>query len=407
MPAAGLVPLREFYGSLSERVFHSTQYVRIRRSRSNTPEPDIIHEVLGHGHLLATPTFSELHRLTGEATHRLSDEENLRFLSRVFWFTVEFGVVMEDGELRAYGAGHPVLLRRDRRVPRDGAAAHRLTEMGTADYDITHYQPCSTGRNRSTRCARWGRILRHLHRRVDRRDAGPRGRIRRPSARRLERLGWRRRADRPASDEKGRVGMTSARGHARRILVLLTVIVAAALLAAPAGFARAPSIDWSACEDAEGLDCATVEVPRNYENPGGSTVDLAVVRLPAQDDEARIGSLFVNFGGPGADAVSILKAVGAEAFASLNDRFDIVGFDPRGTGESEDAIDCRANQETLGAYRQPFPTPENIDVADWIAVNRRYVNRCVRLNDCGPGHATTGNAARDMTCCGSRWAIAS
>ncbi len=191
--------------------------------------------------------------------------------------------------------------------------------------------------------------------------------------------------------------MTSTRGHARRILVLLTVIVAAALLAAPAGFARAPSIDWSGCEDAEGLECATVEVPRNYENPDGPTVDLAVVRLPAQDDEARIGSLFVNFGGPGADAVSILKAVGADLFASLNDRFDIVGFDPRGTGESEDAIDCRANQETLGAYRQPFPTPENIDVGDWIAVNRRYVNRCVRLNDWRDlAHATTGNAARDM-----------
>ena len=72
VPAAGLVPLREFYGSLSERLFHSTQYVRHPASPLYTPEPDIIHEVVGHGHLLATPTFSELHRLTGEATHRLA-----------------------------------------------------------------------------------------------------------------------------------------------------------------------------------------------------------------------------------------------------------------------------------------------------------------------------------------------
>jgi phenylalanine-4-hydroxylase len=141
VPAAGLVPLREFYGSLSERLFHSTQYVRHPEMPLYTPEPDIIHEVIGHGHLLATPTFSELHRLTGEATHRLRDEDNLRFLSRVFWFTVEFGVVMEEGELRAYGAGilssyGEIDEFRDMELrPID------LTEMGTADYDITHYQP--------------------------------------------------------------------------------------------------------------------------------------------------------------------------------------------------------------------------------------------------------------------------
>jgi phenylalanine-4-hydroxylase len=141
VPAAGLVPLREFYGSLSELRFHSTQYVRHPAVPLYTPEPDIIHEVLGHGHLLASPTFSKLHRLTGEATHRLADEENLRFLSRVFWFTVEFGVVVEDGELKAYGAGilssyGEIDEFRDMELrPID------LIEMGTADYDITHYQP--------------------------------------------------------------------------------------------------------------------------------------------------------------------------------------------------------------------------------------------------------------------------
>ena len=140
-PAAGLVPLREFYGSLSERIFHSTQYVRHPAQPLYTPEPDIIHEVIGHGHLLATPTFSELHRLTGDATHRLRDEENLRFLSRVFWFTVEFGVVVEDGELRAYGAG---ILSSYGEIDEFRDMEHRpldLAEMGTADYDITQYQP--------------------------------------------------------------------------------------------------------------------------------------------------------------------------------------------------------------------------------------------------------------------------
>jgi len=140
-PAAGLVPLREFYGSLSERIFHSTQYVRHPDMPLYTPEPDIIHEVIGHGHLLATPTFSELHRLTGEATHRLRDEDNLRFLSRVFWFSVEFGVVVEDGKLRAYGAG---ILSSYGEIDEFRDMEHRpldLIEMGTVDYDITQYQP--------------------------------------------------------------------------------------------------------------------------------------------------------------------------------------------------------------------------------------------------------------------------
>src|ERR687891_2471807 len=93
VPAAGLVPLREFYGSLEQWIFHSTQYVRHPAVPLYTPEPDIIHEVIGHGHLLATPTFSELHRLAGVATNRLRDDDNLDFLSKVFWFTVEFGIV--------------------------------------------------------------------------------------------------------------------------------------------------------------------------------------------------------------------------------------------------------------------------------------------------------------------------
>jgi phenylalanine-4-hydroxylase len=97
--------------------------------------------VIGHGHLLATPTFGELHRLAGVAARRLRDPENLRFLSRVFWFTLEFGVVVEEGELRAYGAG---ILSSYGEIEEFRDMEHRpidLVEMGTADYDITHYQP--------------------------------------------------------------------------------------------------------------------------------------------------------------------------------------------------------------------------------------------------------------------------
>jgi phenylalanine-4-hydroxylase len=141
VPAAGLVPLREFYGSLADRVFHSTQYIRHPAVPLYTPEPDIIHEVIGHGHLLATPTFSELHRLAGVAIDRLEREESHVFLSKVFWFSLEFGIVHEDGELRAYGAG---ILSSYGEIDEFRGMEHRpldLVEMGTADYDITHYQP--------------------------------------------------------------------------------------------------------------------------------------------------------------------------------------------------------------------------------------------------------------------------
>lgn len=141
LPAAGLVALDIFYGSLADRHFHSTQYVRHPDVPLYTPEPDIIHEVIGHGHMLATPTFGELHRLAGVAARRLSDEENLRFLSRVFWFTLEFGTVVEGGELRAYGAG---ILSSYGEIEEFRAMEHRpldLLEMGSAAYDITQYQP--------------------------------------------------------------------------------------------------------------------------------------------------------------------------------------------------------------------------------------------------------------------------
>jgi phenylalanine-4-hydroxylase len=141
VPAAGLVPLERFYRRLADRAFHSTQYLRHPAVPLYTPEPDIVHEVIGHGHLLATDTFGLLHRLAGLAARRLRDPESLRFLSRVFWFSLEFGVVIEDGELRAYGAG---ILSSYGEIEEFRTMDHRpldLVAMGSAAYDITAYQP--------------------------------------------------------------------------------------------------------------------------------------------------------------------------------------------------------------------------------------------------------------------------
>jgi phenylalanine-4-hydroxylase len=140
-PAAGLVPLDEFYGSLADRVFHSTQYLRHPSGPLYTPEPDIVHEVIGHGNLLADPAIADVKRLAGEAARRCTTPESLQYVADVFWFTIEFGVMWEAGELRCYGAG---LLSSYGEIEEFRGADIRpvdFHEMATLEYDITHYQP--------------------------------------------------------------------------------------------------------------------------------------------------------------------------------------------------------------------------------------------------------------------------
>jgi phenylalanine-4-hydroxylase len=140
-PAAGLVPFEEFYGSLADGVFHSTQYIRHHGRPLYTPEPDLIHEVIGHGGLLASPRLAELNRLAGQAARRLQTPAGRDFFARVFWFTLEFGVLYEGAELRAYGAG---LLSSFGEIDEFRGAEIRplnIAEMGVLKYDITHYQP--------------------------------------------------------------------------------------------------------------------------------------------------------------------------------------------------------------------------------------------------------------------------
>jgi phenylalanine-4-hydroxylase len=140
VPAAGIVPIREFYGALADREFHSTQYIRHPSAPLYTPEPDLIHEVIGHGNLLADPQLAELNRLAGDAARGAQTEAGLQFVADVFWFTIEFGVVYEDGELKAYGAG---ILSSYGEIEEFGHMQIRALdfhEMGTVDYDITHYQ---------------------------------------------------------------------------------------------------------------------------------------------------------------------------------------------------------------------------------------------------------------------------
>jgi phenylalanine-4-hydroxylase len=104
LPVAGLVSSRVFLSNLGQGIFLSTQYIRHASQPLYTPEPDVVHELIGHACTLCHPIFADMNRVFGAAAEHV-DDEALAELERVYWYTMEFGLVKQDGESRAYGAG--------------------------------------------------------------------------------------------------------------------------------------------------------------------------------------------------------------------------------------------------------------------------------------------------------------
>jgi pimeloyl-ACP methyl ester carboxylesterase len=162
------------------------------------------------------------------------------------------------------------------------------------------------------------------------------------------------------------------------------------------GFARSAA-EQQAFADPR-YDCAYLEVPLDYSEPDGETARIALLRQKALDPAARIGSLFVDPGGPGGSGVGFLPALaGLIGDGQVARRFDLIGFDPRGVGVSEPAIDCSDTAE-VDAERVDLDldtSPEG--VAQTEAEYREFAQRCAdRVGIDVLANVGTRDVARDL-----------
>ena len=165
---------------------------------------------------------------------------------------------------------------------------------------------------------------------------------------------------------------------------------------APAVVPAPPPVQWRDCPQDASLQCGSLLVPLDYLKPSGSQISIALLRVPARRSSKRIGSLLVNPGGPGASGVDF-AARSRRLFGSrITERFDVVGFDPRGTVRSAQA-DCLSDVR-MDTYLAVDPAPDSPkELAELVAVSREIANGCKatvgvdRLR-----HLGTFDAARDM-----------
>ena len=152
------------------------------------------------------------------------------------------------------------------------------------------------------------------------------------------------------------------------------------------------SIDWKECGN--GFDCGWLKVPLDYEEPQGEAIDVRLLKRRASTDQ-RIGSLVVNPGGPGAPGTEYAASAEAVFRQPLLDHFDIVGFDPRGTGASR-PIDCLSDEE-LTAQLDADPTPDTPQaVTAAVASVEDFFAGCSELSGDLVDHVSTAEAARDL-----------
>ncbi|MFF5264498.1 alpha/beta hydrolase [Actinomadura viridis] len=152
-------------------------------------------------------------------------------------------------------------------------------------------------------------------------------------------------------------------------------------------------LSWKNCGG--GFQCATANVPLDYTKPGDGRLRLALIRLPARNKSERIGSLFTNPGGPGGSGVDFLRQAATSFGKDLRERFDLVGFDPRGVGAS-DPVKCLDGPQ-LDKYFSTDSSPDDRREVDALAAeSRSFAQACQSKSSAELPYVGTVNAARDM-----------
>ena len=169
------------------------------------------------------------------------------------------------------------------------------------------------------------------------------------------------------------------------------------------------TIDWKDCSDGTSpFQCGTVTVPLDYEHPDGRTITIALKKLPAPDGDAEHGSLFINPGGPGASGVAMMQVMAPMFTEELRGAYDIIGFDPRGVGQST-PITCWTNDEIKQHLANPSDdagptdplkgvTYKNVAAQEKIDRGTANAARCAQHSQVPEllDHVGTRDVARDL-----------
>ncbi len=143
-PVPGYLPAKAFFACLARRQFPTTITIRPKELLEYLPEPDIFHDVFGHVPLHGDPVFAEFLQTYGQAALRCEDPYHVERLARLFWFTVEFGLIEEKGEVKLYGSGLISSLGESFHALESANVDRRpfnMEEVCQTHFEIDHYQP--------------------------------------------------------------------------------------------------------------------------------------------------------------------------------------------------------------------------------------------------------------------------
>jgi pimeloyl-ACP methyl ester carboxylesterase len=187
-------------------------------------------------------------------------------------------------------------------------------------------------------------------------------------------------------------------GTGRRRWTIVLTAAAASLVAACGSGAQASSatsgIDWKTCGDR--LECATVSVPLDWANPAGQKIGLAVIKRLASKPDQRIGSLFVDPGGPGDTGVGLVRGGGDDIDAWGDGRFDVIGWDPRGTHASS-PVKCFTSDAEADAFWKGVALPSTPADSDAFAAKMGdLAHRCGAVMGPLLSHISTADTVRDL-----------